>query len=173
VLDRRAPRRGIGTKPPPIINARARLAGNRMTPSYLTRIFLPLLLAFCLVAVFPRVSDAQVERRVVFAKGKTSATMRGRLPANFADYDAYIIRGRRGQTLSIKLTTTDRAGYLSVFETKELGPDEDMITPEGEYPRLWSGRLPITSEYSVQVYGSRNIDQRSSRASYTLEITIR
>lgn len=123
--------------------------------------------------IFPSLINAQVEKRVVFAKGKSSTTLRGNLPRNYADYDAYIIKARRGQTLSVKLTTSDPNAYITVYETKQLGPDEDMISAGVEFPRDWSGEVPITSEYSVQIYGARSIDDRSTRAVYSVEIAVR
>ena len=142
---------------------------NRIKP--LLAVFLS---AFLLV-LFSAEINAQVEKRVVFAKGKYGATYKGTLPRNYADYDAYVLRAKRGQTLSFKLTTTDPNAYVAVFETQqELGPDEDMISAGDEqYPRIWSGKLPVTSEYSVQVYGAHSFGQTSSRAPYTIEITIR
>lgn len=118
--------------------------------------------------------NAQVERRVVFAKGKNSATHSGKLPRNYADYDAYVFRAKRGQTLSVKLTSSDPIAYVVVYETKQLGPDEDMISAgPDEFQREWSGALPITSEYSVQVYGVRSSGERSNRTTYTLEISLK
>ena len=137
------------------------------------------LLAACLsvflIVLFSAEISAQVEKRVVFAKGKYGASYKGTLPRNYADYDAYVLRAKRGQTLSFKLTTNDPNAYVAVFETQqELGPDEDMISAgEEQYPRIWSGKLPVTSEYSVQVYGARSFGQTSSRAPYTIEITVR
>jgi hypothetical protein len=126
------------------------------------------------LAALPAALNAQVEKRVVFAKGKYSATYQGRLPRNYADYDAYVFRAKRGQILSFKLTTTDPNAYVAVYETQqELGPDEDTITADAEYPRVWSGKLPVTSEYSVQVYGVRRDGAPSGRAPYTIEIAIR
>ena len=116
---------------------------------------------------------AQVEKRVIFARGKSSATLRGKLPQNYADYDAYIVRAQKGQTLSVTLTTSDPNAYITVYETRKLGPDEDMISAGEDHPRTWSGKLPITSEYSVQVYGARSIDELSTRAAYSIEITVR
>jgi hypothetical protein len=126
-----------------------------------------------LLMLFPILVGAQVERRVVFPKGKYSATYRGNLPRAYADYDAYFFRAKRGQTLSFKLTTVDPNAHVIVYETQdEIPPDED-ITPGGEYLRVWSGRLPATSEYSVQVYGVRRDGPPSKRSPYTVEITIR
>jgi hypothetical protein len=115
---------------------------------------------------------AKVEKRVVFAKGKTSATYAGKLPPYAADYDAYFFRARAKQRLSIKLTTTDPDAYLAVFETKTLGPAEDTILANDKKSREWSGDLPISSEYSVQVY-STSSDRKSSGAAYTIEISLR
>ena len=60
-----------------------------------------------------------------------------------------------------------------VYATRELSPDEDMISAGEEYPRNLSGKLPITSEYSVQIYGVSESGKHSSRAVYGIEITIR
>lgn len=121
----------------------------------------------------PEVSGAEMTKRVVFAKGKTSVSYKGELPRNYANYDSYYFRAKKGQTLSLKLTTADPHAYLAVFETKELGPDEDAILANDEKSRQWSGKLPIKSEYSIQVYGVSTIDDDSSGAAYTLEITLR
>ena len=140
-----------------------------------TKYLLAACLSVFLLMLFSAEINAQVEKRVVFAKGKFGASYKGTLPRNYADYDAYVLRARRGQTLSFKLATTDPNAYVAVFETQqELGPEEDMISAGDEqYPRIWSGKLPVTSEYSVHVYGARSFGQTSSRAPYTIEITIR
>ena len=133
------------------------------------------IISVCFVLLLPSVIAAQVEKRVVFAKGKNSASYQGKLPRDYADYDAYIFRAKRGQTLSFKLTTSDPQAYIAVYETKqELGPDEDLISAgDDQYPRVWSGKLPVTSEFSLQVYGAREIGQHSNRSAYMIEITLK
>ena len=126
-----------------------------------------------MLLLLPSTLEAQVAKRVVFAKGKSSAILRGKLPIKHADYDAYIIRGRMGQTLSVKLTTDEPNAYIKIFESRQLGPDEDLMSVDEEYPRQWSGKLPLTSMYSVQVYGVRAPDQNSARAAYSIEISVR
>ncbi len=130
-----------------------------------------------LVASFvfsPAVSGAEVSKRVVFAKGKTSVSYRGKLPRKYADYDSYVLRAKKGQALSVKLTSTDPDAYFAVYETQELGPDEDAILANDEKSREWSGKLPIRSEYSVQVYGVGSIDDHdASGAAYIIEISLR
>src|SRR4051812_41119991 len=78
--------------------------------------------------LLPReVLGAGVEKRVVFLKGKTAVSYRGKLPLHEGNYDAYYFPAKKGQTLAVKLTCDDAEAYLAIYETKELGPDEDTI----------------------------------------------
>ena len=135
-------------------------------------------LVFALVVVSfvfsPEVAGAEITKRVVFPKGKTSVSYKGRLTREYASYDAYLLRAKKGQKLTVKLTTTDPDASFAVYETKELGPEEDAILVNNGTSPSWTGRLPITSEYSVQVYGVSSIDDRdASGAVYTIEISLR
>lgn len=121
----------------------------------------------------PEVLGAEVTKRVVFPKGKKSVSYKGKLTREYASYDSYLLRAQKGQTLTVKLTTADRDAYFAIYETKMLGPDEDAILANDEKSRRWSGKLPIKSEYSVQVYGVSTIDDDSSGAAYTIEISLR
>lgn len=107
------------------------------------------------------------EQRVRFQRGRTTAILKGKLPRETAEYDAYIVRGRAGQTLTVHLATSDKQAYLKVFAL-ELGPTEDMLTPEeDDIIQDWSGKLPVPGDYSVQVYTD------GKGGDYTLEVTIR
>jgi hypothetical protein len=117
----------------------------------------------------PASAAVDVTRRVVFPKGKKSVSYKGKLPRYYADYDAYVFRAKKDQTISVKLTTDEPGASISIYETRELGPMEDCILASS---RDWSGKLPITSEYSVQVYGSSSIDHESSRGAYTISIEL-
>lgn len=111
-------------------------------------------------------------KRVVFPKGKNTVIYKNKLPGQYADYHAYTLRAKKGQRITVKLTTDDADASFSVFETKELGPDEDMIFGNQHDVRMWSGKAPITSEYSIQIYGVKDIDDKPSGASYSIEITL-
>ena len=137
-----------------------------------------LALTICLLAVsltFPPEIMADVTKRVVFPKGKKTVSYKGKLPKQYASYDAYVLRAKKGQTITVKLTTADADASFSIYETKELGPEEDAIySNTQEILHEWSGKLPITSEYSVQIYGVSNIDDKDvSGAAYTIEISLR
>jgi hypothetical protein len=122
--------------------------------------------------VFP--AEGQTVKRVTFQKGQTSATFKGKLPLRYADYAAYVLRARKNQTLTVRLITDDPDASMTVFETKILGPGEDGITPEEPKPlRDWSGKLPLTSEYSVQIYGPGEFGKKGTGKTYTLEISVK
>ncbi len=136
------------------------------------------ILAICL-AMLPLVFSPEtfadgIEKRVVFPKGKKTVSYKGKLPRDYADYDAYVLKARKGQTITVKLTTAESTASFAIYETKIFGPDEDLIFPQNELNRAYTGKLPITSEYSIQVYGVTSSDGgRSSGAAYTIEISLR
>ena len=106
-----------------------------------------LLLVLCVAA---QLGAAQtIEKRVVFAKGKYSATYAHKLPSRYADYDAYVLRAKKGQTLTVKLHADDPNAYISIYEIKVLGPDEDSMIGDIEYNIHDSGqahcRLPANT----------------------------
>lgn len=119
----------------------------------------------------PEVAGAGVEKRVVFPRGKAAVSYRGRLPLHEGNYDAYFFPAKKARTLTVKLTCDDPEAYLAIYETKELGPDEDAILANDKRSREWTGRLPVTGEYSVQVYDAS--ENGINRAAYTIEISLR
>lgn len=131
--------------------------------------------AICLILlafVFPpEVFGDGIAKRVIFPKGKTTAMYRGKLPLKDYNYDSYFFPAKTMQMLTVKLTCDDPDAYLAIYETKVLGPDEDTILANGERSREWSGRLPVTGEYSVQVYDAS--ENGINRAAYTIEISLR
>ena|SRR4028118_1216390 len=117
--------------------------------------------------------QAQTVKKVQFPKGKTEVTVKGKLPVNYGDYQAYVLRARKGQTLSVELISDDGDSSITVYETQKLGPGEDGITPAETDLREWTGKLPITSEYSVQVYGPSDFNKKGTGKTYTLKISIK
>lgn len=132
-----------------------------------------LMLGAMILLTFVFSAQAQTVKRVRFQKGQSSVSFKGSLPRTETNYDEYLLQARKGQTLSVKLITDDPEAFFIVYETKVLVPDEEIQTPEGRNVRQWSGRLPVTSEYSVQVYGTDDLNKESTGKSYTLEITVK
>ena len=132
-------------------------------------------LAICLLILLALVYSAQAQtvKKVQFPKGKTEVTVKGKLPVNYGDYQAYVLRARKGQTLSVELISDDGDSSITIYETKKLGPGEDGITPAETYLREWTGKLPVTSEYSVQIYGPGDFNKKGTGKPYTLKISVR
>ena len=125
---------------------------------------------FLAMAFPPEVLGDGIETRVVFPRGKTSVSYKAKLPRDY-DYDSYFFPAKKRQTLTVKLACDDPEAYLAIYETRELGPDEDTILANDRRAREWTGRLPVTGEYSVQVYDSA--ENGINRAPYTIEISLR
>jgi hypothetical protein len=134
---------------------------------------LVLIAAALLTLVLPPEILADNGQRVTFARGQSSVTLSGKLPRKFADYYYYLVRARKGQTLTVELESSDPNAHLAIFETDKLGPDEDTLLGVDEAAREWSGKLPVTSDYSVQVYGVREMDARGNGAPYKITIAVR
>ncbi len=113
-----------------------------------------------------------IVKKVVFPKGKNTVTYKGKLPSGYADYHAYVLKVKKGQRLTVTLTTSDTDASFSVYETKQLGPAEDLIFDSKPDYRQYSGVMPLTSEYSIQIYGVKDIDDKPSRAAYSVAITV-
>ena len=129
-------------------------------------------LVFGFVCV-PESLGRDVVRKVVFPKGASTVILKDRLPREYAVYHAYVLRAKRGQRLSVKLTTADSDASFSIYETKRFGPGEDTIFLQDPAINEHTAVLPITSEYSVQVYGVKDFDDRPSGSVYSIEITLR
>lgn len=106
-------------------------------------------------------APAQVERRVRFARGRTSAVLKGKIVNG--EGVVYVLGAGRGQTLIANVSTTS-PNHDVVFSIE--GPDgaglmEDVDTG-------FTGTLPKTGDYRISVGAIE-----SQNASFTLEVTIR
>lgn len=110
---------------------------------------------------------ADVQRKVVFPKGKKIVTYSGKLPND--RYDAYTITLKKGQRLTVTLNTKETKAYFHVFELEKLGPAEDQIFEGSSEYRQFSGVAPVTSSYAVQIYDGNDTP---SRAPYTVTISV-
>ncbi len=137
------------------------------------RLFRPILAATtAIMLAAASVAGNDIVKKVVFPKGKNTVVYRGKLPGEYAAYHAYVVKLKKGQRLTVTLTTADTDASFSVYETKYLGPAEDLIFDSKPDYRQYSGVMPLTSEYSIQIYGPKNIDDKPSRAAYSVKITV-
>ncbi|MCA1558132.1 MAG: hypothetical protein LC731_06285 [Acidobacteria bacterium] len=92
-----------------------------------------------------------------FAKGKTKVVLKG--AAVRGTEDKYILRAGQGQTMTLRITSTEDN---AVFDVQQPG-GQSLATEVTE----WSGQLPSAGDYTIIVGGTRG------NATYRLEVTVR
>lgn len=133
---------------------------------------MPLMTLVCLIVAGQAAVIAQEpptsSEKVQFARGATSATRKGSVKG----YDTrdYVLSASEGQTLSVKLASSNGSLIFSVWpqDTKEALQGD---TPASEVTE-WTGKLPKTGEYAIRVGLMRNDARRGRTAPYTLSISI-
>jgi len=130
----------------------------------MTRTLFAALAAAALLIALP--AGAQQKTNVAFAKGASSATLKGSIKG---DQDhSYFVDARAGQTMRVKLTSTKGSAEMNVF-----APGNDTAISLGaEDPYDVTVVLPANGRYKVQVYQMRASARRNETANYTLTIRI-
>jgi len=113
-------------------------------------------------------ADAGTTHRkaVQFAKGKTSAQVRGSIKGR-GDAE-YTVNARAGQTLVVSLTSKNAS--LN-FNIDAPGSSESMFIGGAQGAKA-NVVLPADGSYVVQVYLMRNAARRNESASYTLDLAV-
>ena len=125
--------------------------------------------ALLLSAVAPVMGQDKVSTvPVSFAKGSSSATMKG----NFGGYDSvnYTLSARAGQTMTVKITGSSSANF-NVFKPGDA-PGNATAVGRGSMGTDWSGALPATGKYTVQVFQMRASARRGEQVPYTVTFRI-
>ena len=110
---------------------------------------------------------ANREERVRFARGASSAELRGEVRGY--DYVDYLIGARAGQRLSVSLT---RASGNAFFLIRAPGSDDNLFDGSSAGDRFET-TLPKTGDYRVRVLMMRAFARRNERSAYRLRIAIR
>jgi len=104
-----------------------------------------------------------VKKKVRFARGTSSTTITGAVIRG--DRDRYYVGAKRGQTMSVKITSLEKN---AVFQIYFHGEEESLPgAGDGDDATKWSGELPIDNDYVIVVGGTRG------NATYTLTISIK
>jgi len=130
----------------------------------MTRTLFTAIAAAALLMALP--AGAQQTTNVAFAKGASSATLKGSIKG---DQDhSYLIDARAGQTMKVKLTSTKGSAEMNVY-----APGNDTAISLGaDDPYNVTVVLPTTGRYKVQVYQMRASARRGETANYTLTIGV-
>jgi hypothetical protein len=124
-----------------------------------------IVLALILSLVFVVSAPAQTKVRVRFAKGASSATLKGRVAGY--KYIDYILGASAGQTMSVILDSASPNLEFVIF-------DKNMENLDGATGALdWSGELPSSGNYTIRVLFPRADARRGASGNFTLMIEIR
>jgi len=122
-----------------------------------------LALVFICAFAFSSVSANGVKKKVRFAPGTSSTTIRCAVVRG--DRDRYYVGAKAGQTMTVKITSTEKN---AVFQIYFHGEEESLPgAGDGDDATTWSGKLPIDNEYVLVVGGTRG------NATYALTISIK
>jgi hypothetical protein len=106
-------------------------------------------------------------RPVHFAKGASSATLKGSLKGD-KTID-YRLSARAGQTMSVTLKTSNAANYFNVLTP---GSGDVAVFVGSTSGNEWTGQLAADGEYTIRVYLMRSAARRNEAANYTLTVGI-
>ena len=107
-------------------------------------------------------------RRVKFPPGRTTLVLKGRTtggPSESGGMDpiGYILRAKKGQTMTLHLTSARKNARFGLY-----APGMDLV--EGaQTVSDWSGDLPKTGDYEIIVFP----EDEKTNTTFTLEITVR
>jgi hypothetical protein len=106
-------------------------------------------------------------RPVKFAKGTSSATIKGALKGDKTiDYK---LGARAGQTMTVTLKTSNAANYFNVLPP---GSNDVAVFVGSTGGNEWTGRLEADGDYTIRVYLMRSAARRNEMANYTLTVGI-
>jgi uncharacterized protein YegP (UPF0339 family) len=111
------------------------------------------------VTIPPAAGPAPTAKRIQFARGATSAAVKGNLAAGGAN--RWTLKAGQGQTLYADLTFSGGPAILVIW-----GVDGTVLLSDHAGANSWSGPLPKTQDYIIDV---RSI---GGAANYTLRMTI-
>ena len=101
-------------------------------------------------------------KRVRFARGRTTATYKNSVVRGTRD--RYTLGARAGQKMTVHITSVERNAVFTIY-TPGGGTLEGA--GEGADASKWSGALPASGDYVIEVGGTRG------NATYTLKVTVR
>lgn len=129
------------------------------------------LLLFCLLGATPAfalAADTVTTVPVQFAKGASSTAIKG----SFKGYDTvlYTLSAKAGQHMKVGLTGSGNANF-NLFAPGDK-PGESTALGSGSVGQDWSGALPASGTYSVQVYQMRASARRGTKVDYSIHFGI-
>jgi hypothetical protein len=123
-----------------------------------------LLFTAILVSLFTVSVPAQTKVRVRFAKGASSATVKGTVKGY--KYIDFLVRARSGQTMTVKLNSANAGCSFVIFYS-------DMNNVEGATDvQEFTRNVDVDDDYVVRVLLPRSAARRGESANFNLKIAI-
>jgi hypothetical protein len=109
-------------------------------------------------------AQGNLKKKVVFPPGQSSMVFKGTIKGQ-ATQQIYLVRVRKGQRLSLLLTSDKRQTTFNVFNSHD---NESIGNPPGE-TQEWENTMEATDEYSIIV----TIYEPQITDNYVLRITVK
>jgi heat shock protein HslJ len=109
----------------------------------------------------------RIVKPVQFAKGKSSAVIRGRIVGHH--YVDYQVRAGAGQRMTVSLKGSNGANYFNLLPPESL--DDAMAIGE-QVDNRFDGLLPDDGVYSIRVFLYRAAARRSEASDFTLSVGV-
>ena len=111
-------------------------------------------------------ADGIETRTLKFAKGASSATVKGSITGR--QTIDYKVRARSGQRMNVTL----KSGHAGLAFNVLPPGSKDVAITDAISRQEWSGELPADGEYTVRTYLPRSAARRGEKASYTLTVAV-
>ena len=111
--------------------------------------------------------NAEAATQISFAKGKSSASVSGKIKGN-EDID-YLIRARSGQTLTVDFKASKGAAYFNVLPPGSTGEAIFVGSNDGDH---FTTTLPSDGDYTIRVYLMGGAKDSGKPVSFTLKVSI-
>ncbi len=112
------------------------------------------------ITVPPLVAPTPVAKRITFAAGGTSTTVSGNLGASALE--RYVISAQADQVMTVNATSPQQLAILVIY-----GADGTVLISDHADATSWSGRLPKTQDYIIDVLSRSN-----TPLAYSVQVTI-
>jgi hypothetical protein len=106
-------------------------------------------------------------QQVQFAKGATSATVKGTIKGD--ETVDYVLRAAQGQQMNVSMATDNTASYFNILAP---GETEVAFFNGSMSENQFEGELPATGDYKIRVYMMRSAARRNEVANYRLEMIV-
>lgn len=133
------------------------------TKLYLTGAVLAAALAAQSVALHAQAAPTAIQ----FAKGTSSKAVKGTIRGDQSRL--YTINVKAGQTLTVKLVTSNPSSYFNITAP---GAQQALFIGSTE-GNSYTGVVPSSGNYKIDVYLMRNAARRNESANFTLTVGAR